>query len=113
MAEQYTKDLPKAAANLIQESFPNGDVPNIAKDIGTLGFNNYFNNSPLAIPPRLLQEMGIINETSAFGKYMNLIKKRKNSYSAIPDMGLIPEESKASRERKQQLLKELDTILRK
>lgn len=113
MAEQYTKDLPKAAANLIQESFPNGDVPNIAKDIGTLGFNNYFNNSPLAIPPRLLQEMGIINETSAFGKYMNLIKKRKNSYSAIPDLGLIPEESKASRERKQQLLKELDTILRK
>ena len=113
MAEQYTKDLPKAAANLIQESFPNGDVPNIAKDIGTIGFNNYFNNSPLAIPPRLLQEMGIINETSAFGKYMNLIKKRKNSYSAIPDMGLIPEESKASRERKQQLLKELDTILRK
>lgn len=113
MAEQYTKDLPKAASHLIQESFPNGDVPNIAKDIGTIGFNNYFNGSPLAIAPRLLQEMGIINETSAFGKYMNLIKKRKNSYSAIPDLGSIPEESKASRERKQQLLKELDTILRK
>ena len=113
IAEQYTNDLPKAASHLMQESFPNGDIPNIAKDIGTIGFNNYFNGSPLAIPPRLLQDMGIINETSAFGKYMNLIKKRKNSYQAIPDMGSIPEESKASRERKQQLLRELDTILRK
>ena len=67
--------------NLVTNSIPSGDSAAIMKDLGEVTFvNNLFNNSPVAIPARLLVEGKIINEADAFGKYMKLIKKNKNSY---------------------------------
>ena len=78
MVKSTVGDVIPSMYKLATEHIPNGDVPNMAKDIGTLGFNNYMNNSPLAIPARFLQEMGVINETQAFDKYLKLIKRKRN-----------------------------------
>jgi hypothetical protein len=68
--------------DLVTEAIPSGDTAKIAQSLGaTLGLNSLFNNSPVAIPARYMVETGVINEADAMGKYMKLIRKKKNAYS--------------------------------
>lgn len=68
-----TKDLLNRAGEMPPEEI-------IAKFGDIIPFNITMNNSPIAIPARLLEQMGTISEQDAFGRYLDLIQKGKNKY---------------------------------
>jgi len=92
--------------DLVMEQIPSGKGPEITAGFGeVIGYNTLMNKSPIAIPARIMVEAGVINEADAMGKYMTLIKKRKNHYTGskkplgrpLPGM---------SKERKDSLIRE-------
>jgi len=99
--------MAKGFANLVLDAIPSGDPAKIAKDTSAaLGVTSFFNNSPLVIPARILVETGVINQTDAMGRYMELIKKRKNSYSKAMTAKVGTKSYGMDMQRKEELLRE-------
>jgi hypothetical protein len=95
--------------DLVTDAIPSGDPAKIAAATGELpliGYNTLLNKSPIAIPARLLVEAGIINEADAMGRYMNLIKKKKNVYTKKSDYTYSKMQGGMPKERKDELLRE-------
>jgi hypothetical protein len=81
MAMQQPFKMANSLYNLVTNSIPSGDIPATMSDLGSVTMiNNLFNNSPVAVPARLLVENKFITEGDALGKYMKLINKTKNTY---------------------------------
>lgn len=81
MAMQQPFKMANSLYNLVTNSIPSGDMAATMEDLGSVTMvNNLFNNSPVAIPARLLVENKFITEGDALGKYMKLINKTKNTY---------------------------------
>ena len=92
---------------LVTEAIPSGDPAKIGASAGDLiGYNTLLNKSPIAIPARLLVEAGIINEADAMGRYMNLIKKKKNVYTKKADFKYSKPVGGMSKEQKEALIRE-------
>jgi hypothetical protein len=111
MAAKYPADVASSLYNAFTTSIPQGDGPQVMKDLGVLGMNNLFNNSPFAVPARLMVEAGAINEADAMGKYLKLIKKKKNKYTGntnTMDIKVNPVDPK----RQQELINEIKRNLR-
>jgi hypothetical protein len=82
MAMQQPFKMAGSLYNLVTNSIPSGDLAATMADLGEATMvNNLFNNSPVAIPARFLQEMDILDQQGAFAKYLQLIQKSKNKYS--------------------------------
>lgn len=81
MAMQQPFKMAGSLYNLVTNSIPSGDLAATMADLGEATMvNNLFNNSPVAIPARLMVEGRFINDGDALGKYMKLINKQKNNY---------------------------------
>lgn len=81
MAMQQPFKMAGSLYNLVTNSIPSGDLSATMADLGEATMvNNLFNNSPVAIPARLMVEGRFINDGDALGKYMKLINKQKNNY---------------------------------
>lgn len=68
-----TKDLLSRSGEMSPEEI-------VAKFGDIIPFNITMNNSPIAMPARLLEQMGVISEQDAFGRYLDLIQKGNNKY---------------------------------
>jgi hypothetical protein len=77
----YTSKALNSAGELWRRGGEMSTLEMVAKFGDILPYNITFNNSPVAIPARFLQEMDILDQQGAFAKYLQLIQKSKNKYS--------------------------------